>query len=267
MGQVYLFDTASSEYNDSSLYSCWIWTHDIHMFKEDQVYGSSLSIHVKNTGIDSLCPLNIYEQHNVINLLKKISLISKFWCWLYRLRSFVQRGLWRRGWRRTRKKNTKLDIETTHDEGTSKANTSKFVSKDFEEIDAMIDEDVVAAIDRVLLEGITFSLKSQHYVQGQEASKLDPNLFEQLFQELRDIAFKEDLVEKFKEGLSLKVNFDAVKEKIDDNAEAFSSDQLEQLGVVVSFLNHIVRILRNSTIWKKKSTTRLRKTLAKIMKR
>jgi len=48
------------------------------MFKEDQVYGSSLSIHVKNTGIDSLCPLNIYEQHNVINLLKKISLISKF---------------------------------------------------------------------------------------------------------------------------------------------------------------------------------------------
>ena len=160
-----------------------------------------------------------------------------------------------------------MDIETTHDEGTSKANTSKFVSKDFEEIDAMIDEDVVAAIDRVLLEGITFSLKSQHYVQGQEASKLDPNLFEQLFQELRDIAFKEDLVEKFKEGLSLKVNFDAVKEKIDDNAEAFSSDQLEQLGVVVSFLNHIVRILRNSTIWKKKSTTRLRKTLAKIMKR
>jgi hypothetical protein len=60
----------------------------------------------------------------------------------------------------------------------------------------------------VLLQGITFSLKPQHSVQGQEASKLDPNLFEQLFQELRDIAFKEDLVEKFK-GLSLKVNFNA----------------------------------------------------------
>lgn len=116
----------------------------------------------------------------------------------------------------------------------------------------MIDEDIVAAIDRVLLEGITFPLKSRHFVQGQEASKLDPNLFEQLFQELRDIAFKEDLVEKFKGLLSLEVNFNTVKEKIDDSADAFSSDQLEQVGVVVSFLNNIVRILRNSTIWKKK---------------
>nr|ABC75373.1 hypothetical protein MtrDRAFT_AC147481g23v2 [Medicago truncatula] len=114
--------------------------------------------------------------------------------------------------------------------GTSKGNTSKFVSKDFEEIDAMIDEDVVAAIDRVLLEGITFPLKSRHSVQGQQASKLDPNLFEQLFQELRDIAFKEDLVEKFKGLLSLKRTW------------------LKNLGVVVSFPNNIVRILRNSTI-------------------
>ncbi|XP_045831301.1 ubiquitin C-terminal hydrolase 12-like [Trifolium pratense] len=41
-------------------------------------------------------------------------------------------------------------IETTHDEGTSKSNTSKLVSLDMEEIDAMIDEDVIAAIDKVL---------------------------------------------------------------------------------------------------------------------
>jgi len=80
----------------------------------------------------------------------------------------------------TEAQESKVDIETAHDEVTSKANTSKFVSEDFEEIDAMIDEDAVAAIDRVLSKGITLSLKSQRSVQGQEASNMDPNLSEQL---------------------------------------------------------------------------------------
>jgi chromosome segregation ATPase len=107
----------------------------------------------------------------------------------------------------------------------------------------MVDEDVIAAIDRVLSEGVTLSLKSQHSVQGQEYSKRDPNLPEQLLQELRDIAFKGDLVEKLKEGLTPKVNFNAIKEKIDANADAFSSLQLEHVGAVVSLLNNIVRML------------------------
>jgi hypothetical protein len=133
-------------------------------------------------------------------------------------------------------------IETTHDEGTSKSNTSKLVSLDMEEIDAMIDMDVIAAIDTVLSEGMTLSLNTQHSVQGQEVSKLDPNPPEQLLQEFRDIAFKEDWVEKFKEGLIPKVNFNAVKEKIDANADLFSSHQLEQVSVVVNLLNNIVRV-------------------------
>ncbi|MCI27293.1 ubiquitin carboxyl-terminal hydrolase family protein, partial [Trifolium medium] len=37
------------------------------------------------------------------------------------------------------------DIETNYDEGTSKSNTSRLVSINLEEIDAMIDEDVIAA--------------------------------------------------------------------------------------------------------------------------
>jgi chromosome segregation ATPase len=111
-----------------------------------------------------------------------------------------------------------------------------------EEIDAMIDEDVIAAIDKVLSGGITLSLKSQHSVQRQEVTELDPKLPEQLLQELRDIAFKEDLIEKFKEGLTPKVNFNAVKENIDANACVFSSHQLEQVGVVVNLLNNIVRM-------------------------
>jgi chromosome segregation ATPase len=111
-----------------------------------------------------------------------------------------------------------------------------------EEIDAMIDEDVIAAIDRVLSKGITISLKSQHSVQGQEVAKMDPELPEQLLQELRDIAFKEDLVEKYKKGLTPKVNFNVLKDKIDANADLFSSHQLEQVDVVVSLLNNIVRV-------------------------
>ncbi|GAU12358.1 hypothetical protein TSUD_253090 [Trifolium subterraneum] len=137
---------------------------------------------------------------------------------------------------------SKGDKETTYDEGTCKSNTSKLVGIDLEEMDAMIDEDVISAIDKVLSGGITLSLKSQHSVQSQEVAELDPNLPEQLLQELRDIAFKEDLVEKFKEGLTPEVNFNAVKEKIDANACAFSSHQLEQVGVVVNLLNNIVRM-------------------------
>jgi len=157
-------------------------------------------------------------------------------------------------------KETKVDIETTHDEGTNKANTSKFVSKDFEEIDAMIDVDAVAAIDRVLSDGITLSLKSQHFVQGQEALKLDPNLSEQLLQELRDIAFKEDLVEKFKQGLSPKDNFNAVKEKIDANADVFSPHQLEQVGAVVNLLNNIVRMFEKLENLKKEQDSAKKST-------
>ncbi|MCI21721.1 ubiquitin carboxyl-terminal hydrolase, partial [Trifolium medium] len=122
----------------------------------------------------------------------------------------------------TEAQRSKVIVETTH-EDTRKANTSKFDCKDLEEINAMIDEDVIAAIDRVLSKGITLSLKSQHSVQRQEVPKLDPNFPEQLLQELRDIAFKEDLVEKFREGHNPKVNFNAVKEKIYANADAFSS--------------------------------------------
>ncbi|KAK2377733.1 ubiquitin carboxyl-terminal hydrolase [Trifolium repens] len=146
-------------------------------------------------------------------------------------------------------------IETTHDEGTSKSNTSKLVSLDMEEIDAMIDMDVIAAIDRVLSEGMTLSLNTQHSVQGQEVSKLDPNLPEQLLQEFRDIAFKEDFVEKFKERLIPKVNFNAVKEKIDANADLFSSHQLEQVGVVVNLLNNIVRVFEKLENLKKECDT------------
>ncbi|CAJ2634122.1 unnamed protein product [Trifolium pratense] len=154
----------------------------------------------------------------------------------------------------TEAQQSKVDIDT------SKANTSKFVSKDFEEIDAMIDEDAIAAIDRVLSEGITLTLKSQHSVHGQEVPKLDPNLPEQLLQELRDIAFKEDLVEKFREGLNPKVNFNAVKEKIYSNTDAFSSHQLELVGVVVNLLNNIVMMYEKLENLKKEQDTAKKST-------
>jgi len=38
---------------------------------------------------------------------------------------------------------SKGDTETTHDEGTNKFNTTKLVSIDLEEFDAMVDEDVI----------------------------------------------------------------------------------------------------------------------------
>jgi hypothetical protein len=141
----------------------------------------------------------------------------------------------------TEAQQSKVDIETTHAKGTSKANTLKFVGKDLKEIDAMIDKDVIGAIDKVLSEGITLSLKSQHSVQKQ-VSKLDPNFQEQLLMELRDIAFKEDLVENFKQGLTPKVSFNTVMEKIEANIDMFSTHQLEQVSVVVNLVNNIARM-------------------------
>ena len=170
----------------------------------------------------------------------------------------------------------KVEIETAHNEGSSKASSSQNISLDLKDIDAMIDEDVIAAIDKVLSEGNTISLQSQHSIEGQEeVSKLDPNLPKQLLQELRDIAFKEDLVEKFKEGITPKVNFNAVKEKIDANADAFTSRQLEQVDVVVNLLNTIVKVfekvekLKKERALAKKSTGQdneaLKETRQKIL--
>ncbi|MCI30637.1 ubiquitin carboxyl-terminal hydrolase family protein, partial [Trifolium medium] len=96
----------------------------------------------------------------------------------------------------------------------------------------MIDEDAIGAIDRVLSEGISVSLKSMHSIQVSRNSLK--------VQELRDIVFKKDLFEKFKDGLSPKVILNAVKEKIDANAYAFSSRQLEHINAVVNLLNNIV---------------------------
>jgi chromosome segregation ATPase len=126
-----------------------------------------------------------------------------------------------------------VKIETTHDEG--EYNNSKFDHREMEKIDAMVDEDVIAAIDKVLSEGIIISL--QYQPSNQEQEKVS-----KLLQELRNIAFKEYLVKKFKKGLVHEVNFNAVKEKIDTNADLFSSHQLEQVSIVVNLLNNIVRV-------------------------
>lgn len=48
---------------------------------------------------------------------------------------------------------SKVNIETTHDESSTKAGTSKLVSIDLEGADVMINEDVIAAIDRVFQKG------------------------------------------------------------------------------------------------------------------
>ncbi|MCI41825.1 ubiquitin carboxyl-terminal hydrolase family protein, partial [Trifolium medium] len=74
----------------------------------------------------------------------------------------------------------------------------------------MIDEDVIAAIDGVLSEGIATSLRYLRSIHGSRKSLK--------VKELRDIVFKEDLFEKFKDGLTPKVIFNAVKEKIHANA-------------------------------------------------
>jgi hypothetical protein len=96
----------------------------------------------------------------------------------------------------------------------------------------MIDEDVIGAIDKVLSEGITI----------QSMCSIQASIKSLKVQELRDIVFKEDLFEKYKNGLTHKVIFNAVKEKIDVNAYAFSSRQLEQVSAVVSLLNNIARM-------------------------
>ncbi|KAK2377737.1 ubiquitin-specific protease [Trifolium repens] len=103
---------------------------------------------------------------------------------------------------------------------------------DSKEIEAMIDEDVIAAIDRVLSEGLTIQ-----FLRSIQASRRSLKV-----QELRDIVFKEDLFGKFKNDLTPEVIFIAVKEKIDVNAYAFSSRQLEQVSAVVNLLNNIVKM-------------------------
>ncbi|KAK2431551.1 ubiquitinyl hydrolase 1 [Trifolium repens] len=105
---------------------------------------------------------------------------------------------------------------------------------DLKEIEAMIDEDVIGAIDRVLSEGVT--IQSMRSIQDSRRSLK--------VQELRDIVFKEDLFGKFKNDLTPEVIFNAVKERIDVNAYAFSSRQLEQVSAIVNLLNNIVRMFK-----------------------
>ncbi|MCI27994.1 ubiquitin carboxyl-terminal hydrolase, partial [Trifolium medium] len=109
-----------------------------------------------------------------------------------------------------------IDVQQTNVNENTDAQESKVKIETMEKIDAMVDEDVIAAIDKVLSEGITISLQCQPSNEGQEKVS-------KLLQELRNIAFIEDLVKKFKEGLVHEVNFNAVKEKIDANADLFSS--------------------------------------------
>jgi chromosome segregation ATPase len=116
----------------------------------------------------------------------------------------------------------------------------------------MIDEGAIGAIDKVLSEGISASLQSMHYIQVSRKSLK--------VHELRDIVFKEDLYEKFKNSLSPKVIFDAVKEKIDANAYAFSSRQLEQVGAVVNLLNNIVRMFEKLENLKKEQDSAKKST-------
>lgn len=97
------------------------------------------------------------------------------------------------------------------------------------DLDDMVDVDVIGAIDKVISEGL--SIIDFRYLQ------LD--LPDQLLQELRDIAFKKDLVVKFKLGLAREVNFNVVKDKIEANADMFYSRELKQVRVVVNFLNKI----------------------------
>ncbi|KAL5058961.1 hypothetical protein RYX36_030565 [Vicia faba] len=149
------------------------------------------------------------------------------------------------------------DLETSNEENSYKSNNSKIIIVDRKEVDALIEDDVIDVIDKVLSEEITISLGSQHSILEQEARKLDPHLPHQLLQELRDIAFKEDLVEKIKEGCSEKVNFDfnLVKERIDANADAFSSWQLEHVNVIVNLFNKIVSMFGKLENLKKEQDT------------
>jgi chromosome segregation ATPase len=116
----------------------------------------------------------------------------------------------------------------------------------------MIDEDPIGAIDRVLSEGISALLQSMHYIQVSRKSLK--------VHELRDIVFKEDLFEKFKNSLTPKVIFNAVKEKIDANAYALSSRQLEQVSAVVNLLNNIVRMFEKLENLKKEQDSAKKST-------
>ncbi|XP_058740094.1 uncharacterized protein LOC131612309 [Vicia villosa] len=153
---------------------------------------------------------------------------------------------------------SEVDIKTTTDENSSKRNNSKIIIGDLEEIDALIKVDVIDVIDKVLSEEISISLQSQHSKQSRE---LDHNLSQRFLQELRDIAFKEGLVEKFK-GFTQKVNFNfnAVKERSDANADAFSSWQLEHVDVIVSLLNNIVSVFDKLEDLKKGPVTAIKCT-------
>ncbi|CAJ2634124.1 unnamed protein product [Trifolium pratense] len=128
------------------------------------------------------------------------------------------------------------DTESKDEESVSESSEKEIKNIiDSDEIEAMIAEDAIGAIDRVLAEGISVSLQSMHSIQvSRQSLKV---------QELRDIVFKEDLFEKFKEGLTPNVIFNAFKEKIDANAYVFSSRQLGNINAVVNLLNNIVRML------------------------
>ncbi|XP_050903813.1 ubiquitin C-terminal hydrolase 12 isoform X2 [Lathyrus oleraceus] len=143
--------------------------------------------------------------------------------------------------------------ESEYEESLKKQNKNIIT----EEMNAMIDENVIAAIDRVLSEGITISIQSQHSVQGQQVSLSLP---EQLLQELSDIVFKEDLVENFKKGLTPEIDFNLVMEKIDAYADLFSSHQLEQVGAVKNLLKNLVRVFEKMEYLKKKQDSAKKST-------
>ncbi|WJX64617.1 ubiquitinyl hydrolase 1 [Trifolium repens] len=128
---------------------------------------------------------------------------------------------------RSRKVPFSSSYKESKDEESSEDQIKNII--DSKEIEAMIDEDVIGAIDRVLSEGIT--LQSMRSIQASRRSLK--------VQELRDIVFKEDL---FENDLTPKVIFIVVKEKIHANAYAFSSRQLEQVSAVVNLLNNIVKM-------------------------
>ncbi|XP_058742164.1 uncharacterized protein LOC131614618 [Vicia villosa] len=151
---------------------------------------------------------------------------------------------------------TNDDTETTNDENSNNSNNLKFIV-DSKEVDALIEEDVIDVIDKVLSKEINISLPSHHSVLRQEARKLDHDLPQQLLRELRDIAFKEDLVEKFKEGSTPKTNFNFndVKQRMESNADAFSSWQLEHANVIVNLLSNIMSVFDKLENLKKEQDT------------
>ncbi|KAK2377740.1 ubiquitin carboxyl-terminal hydrolase [Trifolium repens] len=151
---------------------------------------------------------------------------------------------------RSRKVPFSSSYKESKDEESSEDQIKNII--DSKEIEAMIDEDAIGAIDRVLSEGISASLQSMHYIQVSRKSLK--------VHELRDIVFKEDLFEKFKNSLTPKVIFDAIKEKIDANAYALSSRQLEQVSAVVNLLNNIVRMFEKLENLKKEQDSAKKST-------